>query len=240
MTIQLIQGDCLDIIPSIPDKSIDAVITDIPYGQTKLGWDSIIDLNRMWPGVWQVLKPNGVFITTATQPFTSILVMSQIKYFKHEWIWLKSHSSNFAAAKYGPLKKHESVLVFCRDRVPYYPQMTKGPMVKKRIGKYESDRKTSGASGNLPDLALIDSDTYYPVTPQFFKCPSRNKSVHPTQKPVGLYEYLIKTYTSPGALVLDLAMGSGTTGEACKNLSRDFIGIEKDEKYFEIARNRLE
>ena len=233
-------ADCLDILPTLPAKSVDAVITDLPYEQTGLRWDSIIDLDRMWPGVWRVLKDSGVFITTASQPFTSILVSSQIKYFKHEWIWLKSHSSNFAVAKYAPLKKHESVLVFCRGKVPYYPQMTIGKSVKKRIGKKESTRKSIAIPSSVTsDLELVLSDTYYPVTPQFFRCVSRNKSIHPTQKPVELIEYLLKTYTLPGALVLDLAMGSGTTGVACGNFSRGFIGIERDEKYFQTASKRL-
>lgn len=242
MNIQLICGDCLDILPTLAPGSVNAIITDLPYSNGKIdcAWDSLIELDAMWRESWRVLTPSGVFITTANQPFTSVIIMSQMKYFKHEWIWLKSHSSNFMHAKSAPLKKHESVLVFGRQKITYNPQMTTGKMVKKRIGKYRSKRRTHGAIGNLADLELVDSDTYYPVTPQFFRCVSRNKSVHPTQKPVELYEYLVKTYTNPDNIVLDLAMGSGTTGVACANLGRDFIGIEMDKKHFATASGRLD
>ena len=230
-------------MPQLAPQSIDAIITDLPYGVTSGHWDSVIPLEDMWSQVDRVLKTNGAFITTATNPFASILIASKVKWYRHEWVWVKTHHSNFAHAKRQPLRKHELVLVFGREPVKYYPQMVKGKPLMKNIGKKVNRMRVPDirSTGISQDLEAVLSDTYYPISPLYFNCVGRRSGgLHPTQKPVELYEYLVKTYTNPGDVVLDLAMGSGTTGEACINLNRKFIGIEKDEEYFARAQGRIE
>jgi len=242
--ISLMQGDCLDRMKEITDSSVDMILTDPPYGTTACKWDSIIPLEPMWEQLKRVIRPNGAIVMTASQPFTSVLVGSNLKCFKHEWIWEKNRGSNFGAAKYQPLKEHESVLVFSKSggTVNYYP--IKEP--RKGSGAERVKYAFNGSNTGKRDAynGFVDNrknhreqDLRYPSTIQKH---NTQVGLHPTQKPVSLMEYLIKTYTNEGDSVLDFTMGSGTTGVAAKNLNRDFIGIELDESYFNIAKERIE
>ena len=241
--INLIQGDCLEKMKEIPDGSVDMILTDPPYGTTACKWDSIIPLEPMWEQLKRIIKPSGAIVMTAIQPFTSVLVTSNLKSFKHEWIWEKNRGSNFGAAKYQPLKEHESVLVFSKNggKVNYYP--IKEP--RKGSGEDRVKYEFNGSNTGKRDAYNGFVDTRKGHKEEALRYPStiqkHNTQVgkHPTQKPVTLMEYLIKTYTNECETVLDFTMGSGTTGVACKNLNRKFIGIELDEEYFKIAQDRI-
>jgi len=211
----------------IPDGSVDMVLTDPPYGTTACKWDSIIPLEPMWEQLKRVTKKNGAIVMTASQPFTTTLIASNMKMFKYCWVWHKRTSANVAAARFQPLKTHEDIVVFGGV---YRPQMEKGKMRRKG-----GLAKSGEANGGLP-AKYYWSDEYYPTSVLDIKT---ERGYHPTQKPVALMEYLIKTYTNEGETVLDFTMGSGTAGVACANLGRDFIGIELDEGYFEIAKKRI-
>ena len=229
--IRLIQGDCLEKMKDISDGSIDAVITDSHYGTTACKWDSVIPFEPMWEQLKRVIKPNGAIVMTASQPFTSILGDSNIDMLRYSWVWQKNIATGHLTAKKRPMKNHEDILVFYSKQPTYNPQgVREFNKVVKRGNNGECYRKSG--SENFQEL------TGYPRTVQQFK--SESKTVHPTQKPVPLMEYLIKTYTNEGGTVLDFTMGSGTTGVACVNTNRNFIGIELDEKYFNIAQNRIE
>lgn len=224
---ELMQGDCLERMKEIPDGSVDMVMTDPPYGATDCKWDSEIPFEPMWEQLKRITKKNGAIVLTASQPFTSALVMSNVKMFKYCWVWHKRTSANVAVARFQPLKTHEDIVVFGGK---YKPQMRKGKM-KRKGGKV----KGGEANGGLP-AKYYWSDEYYPTSVLDVKS---ERGFHPTQKPVALMEYLIKTYTNEGETVLDFTMGSGTTGVACKNLNRNFIGIELDTEYFKIAEKRI-
>jgi len=229
-------GDCLAVLPSIPGGSIDAIITDLPYGTTACKWDTIIPFAPMWKEVKRVLKPSGAFITTASQPFTSALIMSNPKMFKCEWIWNKRISGNPMIAKYQPMKIHENIVVFAKGKTTYNPIMWLADVAKRR--------GNGGKSKLWAGLEVIGEPTKerYPVTILDFSNGNRARAEivnHQTQKPVALYEYLIKTYTNEGETVLDIAMGSGTTIEAAERTGRNSIGIEKDEGIFQSAVLRL-
>ena len=240
MTIDLYCGDALDLLPTL-DGPFDAIITDLPYGTTACKWDTVIPFGPMWAQVRRLLKPRGAFVTTASQPFTSALVMSNPSWFRYEWVWEKAHAANFMAAKYGPLAKHESVLVFARGATTYNPQMTQGPRKMNRSGAFISDRGKDSIYGSMPAiLANVPSTEYYPSSVQFFSAGAMCERDHPTQKPVALYEYLIRTYTNEGDTVLDNCAGSGTTGIAAFNTKRNAILIEKDEQYFTAAKERFD
>lgn len=230
-TVTLYHGDCLELMNEIPDGSVDMVMADLPYGTTACKWDSVIPFEPLWAAYRRVCKKNAAIVLTASQPFTSALVMSNIKEYRHQWVWNKNNSAGFATAKIRPLAICEDVLVFGRERVNYYPQMTKGKMRKK--GGY-------GASDNYGIVPTISvNDDYYPKNLIEIGNASQVGKVHPTQKPVALMEYLIRTYTNGGETVLDNTTGSGTTGVACINTGRGFIGIEQDEKYCGIAATRI-
>ena len=232
--IQLIHGDCLEEMKNIESGSIDMVLTDPPYGTTACKWDSIIPLEPMWAQLKRVIKPNGAIVLTASQPFTTTLISSNMGMFKYCWVWDKDRSSGALNANRMPLKYHEDVCVFYSKLPLYNPQMTKGKVMSKGGSK-------GGGVYGLTKEKRYKSDTYYPRSIQTFKaCHNMTGKVHPTQKPVALMEYLIKTYTNENEIVLDFTMGSGTTGVACANLGRGFIGIEMDEKYFGIAKERIE
>ena len=235
--IQLVNGDCLEEMKKIPDESIDMVLTDPPYGTTACKWDTVIDLPMMWEQLKRITKPNGAIVLTASQPFTSALVMSNVKMFKYCWVWEKTMASNFAQAKKQPFKKHEDVCIFYKKQPTYNPAMENGkPYTDKRI---TGARNASvGASKSVVRQVINNDGKRYPSTVQKFSN-GNNRNVHPTQKPVALMEYLIRTYTDERDTVLDFTMGSGTTGVACKNLNRNFIGIELDKDYFEIAKQRI-
>jgi len=227
----------------IPDGSVDMVLTDPPYGTTACKWDSVIPLEPMWEHLKRVTKKNGAIVMTASQPFTSTMVCSNLKMFKYEWIWKKNAGSNFGALKFQPMKEHESVLVFCKGPVNYYPIKQERSEAGKSMVRHGVKSKASdgldvfGGLNKGYDNSKNDPTMRVPSSVQLF---NRERGLHPTQKPVALMEYLIKTYTNEGETVLDFTMGSGTTGVAAKNLDRNFIGIELDEKYFKIAKERIE
>ncbi|MEC7875166.1 MAG: site-specific DNA-methyltransferase [Actinomycetota bacterium] len=231
---KLLQGDCLDVLQGVEENSVDMILTDLPYGTTACSWDSIIPLDKLWEQYNRVAKENAAMVFTAVQPFTTILASSNIENFRYEWIWEKHQGTNPMNAKIMPLKSHENILVFYRKLPVYNPQMTKG----KPYGGFKSDTATIGeVYGKAKSVHRNNPEgTRYPKTILRFK---QEKGLHPTQKPVPLMKYLIKTYTNEGAVVLDSTMGSGTTGVACVKCSRSFIGIEKDPEYFQMATDRL-
>ena len=232
--IELMQGDCLERMEEIPDGSVDMVLTDPPYGATACKWDSVIPLEPMWEQLKRVIKPNGAIVMTASQPFTTTLISSNMKMFKYCWVWQKQKPTNFFQVKTQPLKEHEDVVVFCRSKVNYYPQGTK-PVSIKNGRKNKSSNIYSKYDGG----DYVQKVGNYPRSIQFVPTEGDKNRLHPTQKPVALMEYLIKTYTNEGETVLDFTMGSGTTGVAAKNLNRKFIGIELDQEYFKIAQERI-
>jgi len=237
MTVKLYHGDCLDIMPTLMAGSVDAIITDLPYGTTACEWDSIIPLDEMWKQVKRVLKPSGVFVTTASQPFTSALVMSNPKWFRYEWIWQKHKGGNFQSTKYVPFKVHENVCVFYKKMPTYNPQLEKRTESGLNRLKYKipSERGVNPVTG----LNVVTGERNELRAPTSVKKFNGEAGSHPTQNPVELYEYLIRTYTNAGETVLDICMGSGTTGVAAIQTGRNFIGIEKEKKYFEIASRRI-
>ena len=230
----LILGDCLDELPKIFDKNIDLVLTDPPYGTTDCKWDSIIPFEPMWKELKRIIKDNGCIALFGSEPFSSALRMSNIKQFKYDWYWNKKQGTGFLNSKKYPLKNIETISVFCKKPHKYNPQMRTGkPYTIKKGGGTQVYHKDSE-----PVIITVNKGYRYPLTLIEF---NRDKNkLHPTQKPIALLEYLIKTYTNENDTVLDFTMGSGSTGVACKNLNRKFIGIEKDEKYFDIAKQRIE
>lgn len=217
---------------NIPKKSIDMVLCDLPYGMTDCKWDCIIPFDELWKQYNRVVKPNGAVVLFSTQPFTTKLIYSNLKNFKYCWYWLKPYSTGFCFAKYQPMRKIEDICVFYRKGCTYYPQGL------KPLESIKSKRKKAGNIYNGLDKEYTPKYTNYPTNILKFAGINKNR-LHPTQKPVDLLEYLIKTYTLPGEVVLDNCMGSGSTGEAAINTGRKFIGIEKDTHYFEIAKERL-
>lgn len=232
--IDLRLGDCLEVMKTIPDNSVDAVITDPPYGTTACKWDTVIPFNPMWEQLKRITKKNGAIVLFGSQPFTSALVMSNPKMFKYEWVWDKKIPSGMSFAKSQPMRQTECISVFCEGKTTYNPQITKRDKPIKGGGMTPSNSAmTNGYK------ALKKTYDYKNPTTLITFDKIRKDSLHPTQKPVALMEYLIKTYTSENETVLDFTMGSGTTGVACKQLNRNFIGIELDPQYFEIAKNRI-
>jgi site-specific DNA-methyltransferase (adenine-specific) len=230
-TVDLMQGDCLEMMAEIGPGSVDLVLTDPPYGTTACKWDAVIPFAPMWAHLKRVLKPDGAAVFTASQPFTSALVMSNAAQFKYCWVWNKAKAANFACVRTQPLKVHEDVVVFGGG---YRPQMSEGEYRKK--GGYFVERETAVTAGAPAKF----NNTYYPKSILDFSVAGNADSrLHPTQKPVALMEYLIRTYTNEGEVVLDFTMGSGTTGVAAMNTGRRFIGIERDESYFTIAEQRI-
>ena len=236
---QLLQGDCLDLMKQIPDGSVDMVLCDLPYGTTANKWDAVIPFAPLWEHYLRVAKENAAIVLTASQPFTSALVMSQPTLFRHEWIWQKNRGSNFANTVREPFKEHEEVLVFSRGKWTYNKQMqerTGGGADRVKYGlRWMSQSENYRKFANRE--TVMQPELRVPSSVQKF---NTEVGLHPTQKPVALLEYLIKTYTNKGELVLDNCMGSGSTGVACLNTNRRFIGIEKEEKYFAIAKDRIE
>jgi len=236
--IELIQGDCLEVMKSIPDGSVDMVLTDPPYGTTACKWDSIIPLEPMWERLNKLIKPNGAIVLFGSEPFSSALRMSNIKNYKYDWVWDKTRGHNFAQCNRQPMKSHEIISVF--NKHEYYPQKTKGkPYVRDRRNDKSAKKGSKVTLDNSLAEITINNGDRYPLSIQTFKNEHSTKKQHPTQKPVALMEYLIKTYTNEGETVLDFTMGSGTTGVACVNTKRNFIGIELDPDYFKIAEARI-
>jgi site-specific DNA-methyltransferase (adenine-specific) len=240
----LYHGDCLDILPTLEPQSVDAVICDPPYGTTACKWDSVIPFAPMWEGIKRVLKPRGVVVLFGSQPFTSALVMSNPGWFKYEWVWEKNRPTNFAHAKNKPMKAHENVLIFSGGTTIHKGQsanrMTYNPVGLTEINEAVSYTcNTDVFFAKRPSHgAFLRTHTGYPRT--ILRFDTDLNDTHPTQKPLALLEYLIQTYTDPGDVVLDFAMGSGTTGHACANLGRGFVGIEQDAAYFAIAQARID
>ena len=234
-------GDCLELMKNIPDKSVDMILCDLPYGTTACKWDTIIPLDKLWEQYCRIIKDNAAIVLTASQPFTSKLISSNYEMFKYEWIWEKSKASNFLQAKINPLKAHENVLVFSKKSPKYYPQKTQGePYNKGSVKQKNVQAEVYNEIKNYHSHVIKSEDgTRFPRTIQYFKTAEFEGKLHPTQKPVALFEYLIKTYTNEGDLVLDNCIGSGTTAIAAINTNRNFIGIEKEEKYFDIATERI-
>ena len=235
--INLMQGDCLERMKEIPDGSVDMILADPPYGTTACKWDSIIPLEPMWAQLKRVIKPNGAIVMTASQPFTAALVMSNPKMFRYDLVWEKTMATGALNANKMPLRAHESILVFYSSLPAYNPQKRDGKPYRK-ILKAEMVGKCYGGTGLADEFEQVNHGERHPRS--VFKISNPNhKGLHPTQKPVALMEYLIKTYTNEGETVLDFTMGSGTTGVACVNINRNFIGIELDENYFNIAQQRI-
>ena len=238
----LMKGDCLERMKEIPDGSVDLILTDPPFGTTACKWDSIIPLEPMWEQLKRVIKPNGAIVLFGAEPFSSILRCSNLKMYKYDWVWNKTKTQHFAQAPYRPMTEHELVSVFsyggnaknANPRLVYNPQ---------GLVKCHKVCKGKKASHSEHRIRLTDQADYiqewsnYPTT--ILKFASEGKTIHPTQKPVALMEYLIKTYTNENEAVLDFTMGSGTTGVACMNTKRKFIGIERDDKYFDISVKRI-
>ena len=228
----LFQGDCLEIMPLIPDNSIDCIITDPPYGTTACKWDSVIPFDLMWEQLNRIIKPNGAIVLFGSEPFSSALRMSNIKNYKYDWGWNKRRGASGLHAKIKPMQLTEQISVFNKHN--YYPQMVKGKLRNKK-----SYAKGGGVYGDAESKGEDNyNDLYYPKNIIDVSNAGQKGKQHPTQKPVELMEYLIKTYTNEAETVLDFTMGSGSTLVASKNLNRKFIGIEKEPKYYEIACQR--
>jgi len=237
---KIYNGDCLEVMSDIADKSIDMILCDLPYGTTACKWDTIIPFEPLWEQYKRIIKDNGAIVLTASQPFTSALVISNVKMFKYEWIWFKNVPTGMAQSKYQPMKYHESVLVFCKNKTIF------NKILEERVGKGKDCYNYEHYCGENNHVKMNKVKKFYNsklVNPSsvllFNVVPNRINKIHPTQKPVALFEYLIKTYTNEGDLVLDNCAGSGTTGIACINTQRDYILIEKEEKYCDIIKKRI-
>ena len=230
--INLIKGDCLEVMKQIESGSVDAIITDPPYGTTACKWDSVIPFDLMWEQLNRIIKQNGAIILFGAEPFSSALRMSNIKNYKYDWIWEKDNATGFLNSKKQPLRIIENILVYYEKQCLYNPQFTQGKPYKAKTG----DTRPS-TYGKHKSLHLDSDGNRYPKNLLYF-IRDKNK-IHPTQKPIALMEYLVKTYTNENETVLDFTMGSGSTMVACQNTNRNGIGIEQDDKYFEIAKQRI-
>ena len=242
MKNQVIHGDCLEEMKKIPDKSIDMILADLPYGTTSCKWDTIIPFEPLWEQYKRIIKDNGAIVLTASQPFTSALVMSNVKMFKYEWVWDKVKPTGMLNASHQPLRRHESILVFCNGKTVYNPQKINNPngTEKRSLYKYQRENEGGESVGKIKQGGVsknYEADKLLPVSIQQFS--KDNKPLHPTQKPVALFEYLIKTYTNEGDLVLDNCAGSFTTAIASENLKRNWICIEKEAEYCAIGEKRI-
>ena len=237
MKVDMLHGDCLELMKNIPDKSVDMVLCDLPYGTTACKWDNVIPFEPLWEQYNRIIKDNGAICLFGSEPFSSALRMSNIKNFKYDWIWDKKIPSGMSYARFQPMRQTENISVFCNGKTVYNPQMVKRDKPIKKGGNKYSPSAPIQACKEGKDF----KKTYEYKNPiniiVFDKI--RKGSLHPTQKPVALCEYLIKTYTNEGETVLDNCMGSGTTGVACVNTDRNFIGIELDDHYFEVATERI-
>jgi site-specific DNA-methyltransferase (adenine-specific) len=244
--MKLINDDCLKVLPTLANNSVDLILTDPPYGTSSCKWDSVIPLDKMWKELQRVIKEYKPIILFGSEPFSSYLRTSNIKWFKYDWVWEKQRGSNFLNYKYQPSKNYEIISVFSNgatsfvknnSNCPYNPQMVNGLPYEIKQGK-GGDAVVREGSRTGKQIITKNNGTRYPNAIQKFNFDK--EKLHPTQKPVALLEYLIKTYTNESDIVLDFTMGVGSTGVAAKNLNREFIGIELDEKYFNIAKERLQ
>lgn len=232
-------GDCLDIMTGIDDKSVDMILADLPFGSTHCHWDSSIDLKKLWIEYERVIKDNGAIVLFAQTPFDKVLGCSNIKWLRYEWIWEKTQATGHLNAKKMPMKSHENILVFYKKLPTYNPQKTSGHERKVSTAHHKRNTSTGQIYGKCDNFSDYDSTDRYPRSIQTFSSDKQKNNLHSTQKPLSLCEYLIKTYSNENELILDNVCGSGTTGVACKNLNRNFIMIEKDEKIYNIALKRL-
>lgn len=244
MTIELMQGDCLEVMKEIRDKSIDMILCDLPYGTTACKWDVIIPFDRLWEQYNRIIKDNGAIVLFGTEPFTSYLVLSNSKLYRQKLTWLKTRPTNVFNAKKQFMNWTEDIVVFYKKLPTYNPQMrTDGVFTGSKIQHINTDRRDGvlGSTGEKEGYVhQSNNGLFYPKTVlEYSNVNHGNACLHPTQKPVALLEYLIKTYTNPGDLVLDNCMGSGSTGVGCVNTNRSFIGMELDPQYFEIAKKRI-
>ena len=245
--IDLRNGDCLELMKNIPDGSVDLVLTDPPYGTTDCKWDCVIPFEPMWEQLNRIIKPNGAILLFGNEPFSSSLRMSNIEHYRYDWYWEKDKGSNFLFGNKQPMKVIENVSVFYKKQPTYHSQKTINPNGTNKSHLYYDKRKNTNMSKeimkNMPDKSKIgknyEPDKLLAKQIIYFAREQRNR-LHPTQKPVSLLEYLIRTYTNEGETVLDFTMGSGSTGIACINTGRNFIGIELDENYFNVAKQRIE
>lgn len=236
-TLNLMFGDCLERMKEIPDGSVDLILTDPPYGTTQNKWDSVIDLEDMWKEVWRVLKYNGAVVFTASQPFTTVLISSRLSEFRYTLVWEKQKGSDPLNAKRKPLKSHEDLVIFYKKQPTYNPQFEQGSAY---VRKGDCSVKSENFNKANKTQTVVNGGKRYPKSVLKFTSEGMNRgSFHPTQKPVALLEYLINTYSQEGETILDFTMGSGSTGVACVNTHRKFIGIEMDDNYFNIAKNRI-
>ncbi len=240
---KIICGDCLEVMPNILDKSIDMILCDLPYGTTACKWDTVIPFEPLWKQYKRIIKDNGAIVLTASQPFTSALVMSNVKMFKYCWVWIKNKYGNFIMASRQPIKEQEDILIFSKgsasttgkNKMIYNPQY-----IGEQKNKYQRHKEKHSNLGKTKIGYIFKRNINEGTFPKnIIKYNFDKKRCHPTQKPVALFEYLIKTYTNKGDLVLDNCAGSGTTGVACKNLGRNYILIEKEKEYCEIAEKRI-
>ena len=238
----IIQGDCLEEMDKLVEQgvTVDAIITDQPYGTTACKWDSVIPFDEMWERLDKLIKPNGAIVLFGSEPFSSALRMSNIKNYKYDWVWEKAIGANPLLCKKRPMKYHENLIVFYKKQPTYNPQMTIGKTRDKKPKMYgdKKDENWGGAMREIKGKSNINN-LYYPRSYQYFSNANQKDKQHPTQKPVPLMEYLIKTYTNENETVLDFTMGSGSTGVASKNTNRNFIGIELSSEYFDIAQERI-
>jgi DNA modification methylase len=228
--------NCLEGMKKLFDKSVDAIICDLPYGTTQCKWDTVIPFEPLWEQYKRVIKDNGAIVLFGTEPFSSLLRLSNLKQYKYDWIWDKTKGTGFLNAKKQPMRNHELISVFYKKQCTYNPQKTKGHNMKK---SYRSKDLQTDVYGEMKNDYAYCSDERYPRSIQVFSTDTQNSSLHPTQKPLALIEYLIKTYTNEGELVLDNCMGSGTSAVAALNTNRNFIGFELDRNYYEIATERI-
>lgn len=238
MKIELLKGDCLELMKNIPDKSIDLILTDPPYGTTQCKWDILIPFTEMWDQLNRIIKDNGAILLFGAEPFSSLLRCSNLKMYKYDWVWDKVKGTGYLNAKKQPMRNHEIISVFYKKQCFFNPQKTTGH--KRKVSSAKSKENSIKTEVyNSHGLTSYDSTERYPRSIQVFSTDVQKSALHPNQKPVELLEYFIKTYSKENDTILDFTMGSGSTGEACVNLNRKFIGIEKDNNYFEIAKQRL-
>lgn len=244
--ITLWQGDCLELMKDIPDYSVDLILCDLPYGTTACSWDSILPLEQLWSEYERVIKPKGAIVLFASEPFATMLRYSRLNLYRYDWIWDKTHCSNFQVMNFQPGRQHELICVFSKAKacytsndnsMVYYPQKALRDRPTRNGGGLNTCKMLHNNNMQKIDKVYMDR---HPTSILSFSVVTPQTRIHPTQKPLDLIEYLIKTYTNDGDLVLDNCMGSGTTGVACKKLNRNFIGIELDPKYFEMAKERIE
>ena len=233
----LYKGNCLELMKNIKDKSIDMILADLPYGTTQASFDVVIPFEPLWKQYHRVIKDNGAIVLFGQEPFSSYLRLSNIKEYKYDWIWDKVKGVGFLNAKKQPMRNHELISVFYKQQCKYNPQMTHGH--KRKVSFRRAEHQTE-VYGKTNKDNLYDSTDRYPRSIQVFSTDAQNSSLHPTQKPIALLQFLIKTYTDEGECVLDNCMGSGSCGVACCTTKRNFIGIELDDNYFEIAKKRIE